>query len=272
MQVTSHGVTDIGLTRENNEDRFAIDSDLGMYIVCDGMGGHAGGEVAAAMALTSVTAYFRKCHASMSAVGSSRFARMATIAIRTASEEIHFLAAHDAKLKEMGTTLSMLALADDHAHIANVGDSRVYLVRDRKATLLTTDQTIRNELLARGYSADDPLANGRFSRMLTHSVGEGESVEVQTLSLAVEPGDRFLLCTDGLSKYFDGDQAVEQLVGCGRPAAVTRNLVNFAKRRGGSDNITVVVVAAEPEYTDGSTIKWRVSAAVKPTADASLVS
>ena len=271
MKLTSHGVTDIGLSRDRNEDRFAIESDLGLYIVCDGLGGHAGGEVAAGTAINSVVDYFRSCSRSGDFVGSRMFADLANLAIKRASREIHFLAASDFRLNKMGTTLTMLLLVDGWAHIANVGDSRAYLLRDGEATLLTTDQTMRNELLARGYSPDDPLACGRFSRMLTHCVGEGESVEVQTLAVEVEPGDRFLLCSDGLSTYFADEGEIGQLVGSGRPNAVTKNLVSHAMSRGGSDNITAVIVAVETEFTDGSTINWRVKPDVASTADTTLV-
>lgn len=244
MQVTSHGVTDIGLVRQNNEDRFAIEPILGLYVVCDGMGGHAGGEVAAGTAINSVIEYFRLCN-DHKVVDEQFFAQRVSFAIKRASREIHFMATSDFMLNKMATTLTMLMLANEKAHIANVGDSRAYLIREGAARLLTTDQTIRNELLRQGYSPDDPLATGRFARMLTHSVGEGESVEAEVLSIDIRPGDRFLLCTDGLSKYFDDDDEIAHIVNHGRPHSATRDFLSLARRRGGSDNITAIVIAIE---------------------------
>jgi serine/threonine protein phosphatase PrpC len=226
-------------------------------MVCDGMGGHAGGEVAAGMAIDSVAARFRRHAGSLPSLDSMRFASLANAAIKHASSQIHHVAAEQAELQEMGTTLSLLLITRERAFIANVGDSRVYLIRGGQSRLLTTDQTMGNELLARGYSPHDPLLRGRFSRLLTHSVGEGESVVVDTLSMSIKPGDRFLLCTDGLSRYFDDEREVAHYAEHERLQAAAHKLVQLSKRRGGSDNITALVVAVEPEFTDGSTMNCR---------------
>lgn len=264
MQVQAFAASDVGQKRENNEDCFLIDEPLQAYLVCDGMGGHAAGDVAARKAIEFAIAHLAGHRAiieqaAKSPEGCYRVLELAEEAVQSASQELYQLAKRDRSLAGMGTTLTMLIVVDDKAIMSHVGDSRLYLFRDGEAHLLSTDHTLENELRQLGAKSEQVDA-GRFSHMLTRAIGTQEAVEVESLMFDLLPGDRCLLCSDGLSNYFADAAELRQVLGSGAVGEDTAaRLIKVANERGGRDNITALVleVAGGKKHSQEATRRLR---------------
>ncbi len=252
-EITFGALTDVGRTREHNEDNYLVDKKLGLFVVCDGMGGHAAGEVASALAVRTIHDEVRK-EADMlrdyadGASGGAKVTKrdvlnMLEFAVNRASSKVHSEASKDAKKRGMGTTLVALLIVGSQAFIIYVGDSRIYLLRDGLLEQVTEDHTVYNELIKRKKMPREQVEQLAQKNAITRAVGVYEHVEPDTLVLDVLQGDRFLLCSDGLSGYFEDE--LEQLGKfLARPDAdvVARELIDWANDHGGKDNITSVVV------------------------------
>src|SRR5690606_1254458 len=225
----------------------------GLYVVADGMGGHAAGEIASQEATDTVRGMVLRDRARLDAIASGdlsrdslwRAVRLLESAAQAATYMIYGLAQHSPEQKGMGTTLSVLAIAGPWAITAQVGDSRVYLLREGRAVALTEDHTLIAYQLKHGLITPQEAAVSPHRNAITRSVGSREYVEVDTRVTAVLPGDRFLVCSDGLHGYLEDDE-LPDIIALGPEAAVHR-LVALANQRGGRDNITAVVVAVDAE-------------------------
>lgn len=250
MNLTAYGLTDPGRKRKNNEDALLIDKDLGLYIVADGMGGQAAGEVASLRTTQIIRDHVKAGIDTVRKLASdpspeNRVACEALIerAIHAACAEVFKMGESDPKLKGMGTTVDCLVVAGERAVIGHVGDSRVYLVRDGKAHRLTEDHTLVAAQVKSGALTKEQAARSPLRNVLTRAVGNQESVQVDTLLVDFIPGDRLLLCSDGLHGYIAEDEEVAALLG---PleilSAMPQKLVNIANDRGGKDNITALII------------------------------
>jgi serine/threonine protein phosphatase PrpC len=243
------GLTDVGRRRTINEDAFLCDDDLGLYIVADGMGGHAAGEVASREAVDTVHAMVRReiealrVMDELDEAASPAFHRPVRVlegAIQAATYMVFGLAQHDPERQGMGTTISALLLRGGHGIVAQVGDSRVYLVRDGAAMVLTEDHTLVAWQVKQGLITDEEAARSPHRNVITRAVGSREYVQVDTRVVECRPGDTFLLCSDGLHGYLD-DEEIPRICDLGAVVA-TQRFIELANERGGRDNITAVVV------------------------------
>lgn len=249
LQPAAWAQTSVGQVREHNEDAYLIDDALQLYAVADGMGGHAAGEVASRMTLECVQRVIREGQeriAAHQAEPASRQAarevlRLLEEAVREACAAVHELGQRDEGKRGMGTTLCVVLAAGGHAFIAHVGDSRVYLVRGDRAHQLTVDHTLQNELLKRGRLSPEEIARVEQKNALTRAIGVYPSVEVDTLKVELSPGDRLVLCSDGLYSYLRKGELQSILQGPAEQAP--ERFVALANRRGGHDNITAVVIS-----------------------------
>jgi len=237
--------------REHNEDAHFLDADLGVFLVCDGMGGHAAGEVASAVAIKTVRAKWSSAIAQDAADqwlehGTADAKRQLISAIRGG-----VIAAHDSIIKEaeldsakagMGTTLVGAMVVGGELVFAHAGDSRAYIVRDGIAMQLTEDHTLLSRLLAAGIDVDVSGEGSRFRSMLTNALGIGQDCKVSTFFVPLADGDRFLLCSDGISEYVQEQEVGEVLSKQPSPARAAQRLIDLALERGGGDNATAVVV------------------------------
>src|SRR5512139_1515146 len=246
------GLTDVGRRRTVNEDAFFMDDTLGLYVVADGMGGHAAGEVASHEAVDTVHGMVRRGQGELARVaagdssdGAVRAAiRILESAVQAATYMVFGLAQHEPDRQGMGTTLSALALCGRYGITAQVGDSRVYLVRDGLASSLTEDHTLVAWQLKQGIITEEEAAVSPHRNVITRAVGSREYVQVDTRFIDVRPGDAFLLCSDGLHGYLK-DEEIPPVVDLGPTLAVQR-FVHLANERGGKDNITAIVVEIRP--------------------------
>lgn len=256
MEINFWAATDSGRVREHNEDRFLVNRRLNLFMVCDGMGGHAAGEVASEKATQVVHEILAENHGIL-----ARYTQqpdpavrkdvltLLEFAVRDACTTIYEMAQAESKQRGMGTTCSLMLLCGRRGFVAHVGDSRVYLLRGEKLHQLTEDHTVHNELKKRGRLTDEEVADMPFKNAVTRAVGIYETVDVDTLDFDILPGDRFLLCSDGLHGYFEGNNLLS-LLSNPKPEAIPKNCIEFANRKGGSDNITVVIVALGDEDED----------------------
>ena len=252
MYTTSTASSDVGRKRSDNEDRHLADDDLGIYAVCDGMGGHAAGEVAAQMTIARLRATLADQRSLIEAVVAGRsdvaeLAAAAANALRAACGEVHAAAAASSASAGMCCTATALVVAGSKGVMAHVGDSRLYLLRDRAAHQLSADHTMASELAQAGLIAPEEVRGHQYAHVLTRAIGTQASVRVDTLALDVLPGDRYLLCSDGLSDYIEDAAHLTRLLGedPGDLEEATDRLVDFALTSGGRDNVTVVLVRAE---------------------------
>ncbi|HET7502290.1 MAG TPA: protein phosphatase 2C domain-containing protein [Kofleriaceae bacterium] len=249
--IVGAAATHVGNVRDHNEDAHFLDADLGMFLVCDGMGGHAAGEVASALAISTL----RETWASEQLHGAQeRWLDHATPDTRKQLLDIvraGVVAAHDAILAEaerdeaksgMGTTLVGAMVVGGELVFAHAGDSRAYLVRDGISMQLTEDHTLLARLLAAGIDVDVSGEGARFRSMLTNALGIGEEVKVSTFAVPLADGDRFLLSSDGVSEYVPENEVGEILTRQSSPARAAQRLIDLALERGGADNATAVVV------------------------------
>ena len=242
--------TDVGRKRKHNEDAFLVDDALGLYVVADGMGGHAAGEVASQQAIQSIREVLGEGKPVLEG-----FARTPTVearesvaelmerAILKACADIFALAGTDAGKRGMGTTVVALLVAGNKAVVGHVGDSRAYLYRNGKAHQLTEDHTFIQEQLKRGLITREQAAGAENKNVITRAVGIHPQVAVDTLVTDLLPGDLFVLCTDGLHGYLVDDE-VSQVFGQER-TKLADLLVDLALERGGKDNVTVVCLSVE---------------------------
>ncbi len=252
MNVASYGATDVGRRRKDNEDAFLVDEELGLFVVCDGMGGHAAGEVASARTLEVVRDYVRAHRGVMDALASDptpahRAAAVQLVerAIQAASADVYRLAQDDPEKRGMGTTCVALVLGGERAVIGHVGDSRIYLVRGGQAHRLTEDHTLVQAQLKQGVITRDQAETSPYRNVITRAVGIQESVPVDTLLTDVLPGDLYILCSDGLHGYIEDDET-QAVLTRDAPDELPAKLIELANDRGGKDNITVIAVHAQP--------------------------
>ncbi len=249
-----YAATDVGRVRDHNEDNFLVDKKVGLFMVCDGMGGHAAGEVASALAVRTVHEEIRRekdliedflNHSTGAKKVTARdIVHLIEHAVHRACARIHEEALADPAKRGMGTTLSALLVLGHQAFIAHVGDSRIYMTRDGKVQQVTEDHTVINELIKRGRMSREDIDKLGHKNAITRAVGVYERVEVDTLMLEVLPGDTFLLCSDGLTGYLEtADELLEPMAIDGDQGV--KSLIALANARGGKDNITTVVVKLE---------------------------
>jgi serine/threonine protein phosphatase PrpC/CRP-like cAMP-binding protein len=239
--------TDVGRLRDHNEDNYLVDKKLCLFVVADGMGGHAAGEVASALAVRMVHEDLRRERETIEAAGKSRgggrtILQLLEQAVQRACAKIHDEARLDAEKRGMGTTLSALLVAGSHGYIAHVGDSRIYLLRDGRIQQVTEDHTVFNELVKRGKLTREQIEKVAQKNAITRAVGVYERVEVDTISIEVLPGDQFLLASDGLHGYIAHPAELEPYFDEVDPEVATQGLIELANKKGGKDNITAVLV------------------------------
>ena len=249
MNVIAFAASDRGQRREGNEDQYLIDQSLGLYVVCDGMGGHAAGEVAAQRSVSYAADYIRRRRNLLLSPGKTpdgyfRVLELAEEATREASRHLYELACSNSAHAGMGTTMTMLLLVNDKAIMAHVGDSRLYILRGDRIHQLSSDHTLAEELVQVGSVSRDEASARGFDHVLTRTVGTQKSVQVESLLFDIFPGDTCLLCSDGLSNYFSEQSEIAGLLGGEDLASVPTRFIEIANSRGGADNITAIVLRA----------------------------
>jgi len=252
-EVSFAALTDVGRKREQNEDNYLVDKKLGIYIVCDGMGGHAAGEVASALAVrifheevkkeAEMLADFAAGKKGIERVSPRDITNMMEFAVNRASARVHAEAVKDETKRGMGSTLVALVLAGQQAFVTWVGDSRLYLLRARELKQVTEDHNVFNELVKRKKMPREKVEKMAQKNAITRAVGVYEHAEPESIVLDLLDGDRLLLCTDGLYQYFEdnlsalGDRMLQQDL-----EAATQGLIDASNEAGGSDNITGVLL------------------------------
>lgn len=247
MKASGFGSTDVGNVRTVNEDRLFVSDELGLYVVCDGMGGHAAGEVAAQIATDVVADTVRaSIEASMRERGHApdhvEAQEILRQAIQAASFRISSEGSANLDCAGMGCTLTALQVVGAKAIMAHVGDTRLYLLRDGAVELLSSDHTYAADLVRRGEMTPSVARHHEYSHALTRCVGSQDAVQVDSLVLDLGPEDRFLICSDGLSGHVDSLSELAFVLGSADPASIPDELIRMANRRGGDDNVTVIAV------------------------------
>ncbi len=230
------GATDVGQVRSNNQDQMLVTIELELFAVADGMGGHAAGEVASLTAVEALKAAYRNQGGTEGLVAAAHEANRSIFARAQGNPELH----------GMGTTLVAVALVneddEDRLAVINVGDSRVYLLRDGELEQLTTDHSLVQELVDDGQLTEQEATVHPQRHVLTRALGVDSDVNVDVLQVLPLKGDRLMLCSDGLVRELNDSQVASIMRRLGDPEEAARELVAAAKTRGGNDNITVVIV------------------------------
>ncbi len=251
LHVFAAGASDIGKNRDHNEDAVLLRPDLALYLLADGAGGHNAGNVASALATTAIANYMERFAAlpadAIDPFGTPRALRRLATALHEANKDILEIARSSNKLKGMGSTV-VAALADPKSgllHVAHVGDSRLYRLRDDVLEQLTVDHSLHNDALEmRPDVGDDVLA--RMPRnVVTRALGMDGSVRVTARSHRMFSGDKYLICSDGLSDSLADDDLQLLLATPDRPESIVRSLIQAALAANAPDNIAVVVLDCE---------------------------
>ena len=248
MRIEAFAWTDPGPVRENNEDNFFVDEDAGLFVVADGMGGHAAGEVASRVAVDTIRELLQggidpdetRLDRQMQDPADVLRERL-RYAMNQASARIRREAQLNPAYAGMGTTVAVLLIEGGHAHVAHVGDSRIYLMRDGALSRLTRDHTVVQQEIDAGRLTPELARQVPHRNYLTQSVGYHGPVEPDTATRPVQSGDVFILCSDGLTDPLD-DPRIGELIRQTHPSDLAETLVNQAVAGGGEDNITVVTV------------------------------
>jgi protein phosphatase len=238
--------TDVGRKRDSNEDCYCVLRDLGLFVVSDGIGGQAKGEVASAMAVEAVIAHCQQPAVRSGPLQSeARFSARTqhlVSAVRWANRKIRNAAAASDSCAGMGATLVAAWLHGDLLSIASVGDSRAYLLREGSFRQLTQDDSLAAERVRRGLTTEREAASSACQNVLLQALGVSDKVDVQAEEIAVRAGDAVLLCTDGLT-HMVADAEIAVALGASEDAqGASDRLVALADDHGGKDNITAVVV------------------------------
>jgi serine/threonine protein phosphatase PrpC len=254
MELSFWAATDVGKKREINEDNFLVDKKLSLFVVADGMGGHASGEVASHLAVhefraaveagKDVIERYAKGDAS---VRPQDILAILEGAVQAAGSAVYHKGQVEPEKRGMGTTTSALLIAGDRGFIAHVGDSRVYMLRSGQVVQLTEDHSLLNELIRRGKITKETFEDSpykAYKNAVTRAVGVYETVQGDTIDFEILPGDQFLVCSDGLHAYLD-DKIIIDLLAGEDVKEVPQKMVELANAGGGHDNITALVVRVD---------------------------
>jgi PPM family protein phosphatase len=252
MHIESCGRTDIGKVRAGNEDALLVDDARSLYVVADGMGGHAAGEVASATIIEVFSQVFKNAPTGRDACDTplSPAAHRLVACIREANRVVFEKSGTEAACRGMGTTVAAVCFDGPMLIAANVGDSPIYVVRDEEVELISVVHTVAAE-----QSARDPERAGilpaRMQHMLSRAVGVEAQVEADVCEMPCRRDDRIILCSDGLSNLVAPEE-MARMVSRASPQSACRDLVECANQRGGTDNITVIVLRiAQADAQDG---------------------
>jgi PPM family protein phosphatase len=255
MRISAAGLSDVGLQRDHNEDTFRCLDEYHLYVVADGMGGHNSGEVASAMAVEGMKAFFEATEKEDATwpfpidPNLNLQQNRLSAAIKMANKQIYDRSSSDAATQGMGTTLVAILVAPDRsvAHVAHVGDSRAYRIRGGKAELLTRDHSLVNDYLMMMPDMPKEAMDILPRNVITRALGMQDSVVVDLGTEDVRAGDRFVLCSDGLSGQVSDEDIAKMVTESGSDmSACLKKLVTASNDAGGEDNVTVVVIAIEP--------------------------
>lgn len=231
--------TDKGLRRESNQDSFLTNFQLGLYLVADGMGGHSGGEVASAMAAQAIEEFVSE---NEKKIRSGK--ELLKAAVEYASASIFDHAQKETRLMGMGTTVIAALQRGKMLYLANVGDSRAYLYRSGDLWQITEDHSLVNEQLRAGIMTSDQAESFVGRNVITRSVGYEREVVPELFERELQPGDNFLLCSDGLSGLVD-DRLIAKTIEQSKPEEIVFRCVDEALAAGGDDNVTVMFISVK---------------------------
>ncbi|PIS03021.1 MAG: serine/threonine-protein phosphatase [Chlamydiae bacterium CG10_big_fil_rev_8_21_14_0_10_42_34] len=237
MNLNSFGLSDIGLSRANNEDVWVALPEIGFFALADGMGGHQGGEIAAREAVEHLVKTIKKvkCDDCLELIIELRHA------IEKANQWVYKLGKKTENLNGMGTTLCCLIWAKDVIVYAHVGDSRIYRYRNKKLELLTQDHSLLAKWLKTGKESSTPFP---YKNVITRSIGTTQKANPEIAICPHEPNDLFFLCSDGLSDVLSVEE-IEKIIHASPDLQTTsERLIEKAKIKGSSDNITILMVHA----------------------------
>ena len=255
MKLHSVGRSDVGRKRQINEDAFFRDDARGFYVVADGVGGHNKGEIASREAVEQLTMWVTGASRDLDRLVDRvqagdmecmwEIRRLLESGVKSACYMVFGMAELDPEKKGMSTTLSALLIRGRFAFAVHVGDSRVYRVRGSHVLQLTEDHTLINYKVKHGMLTRAEAEKAAGKNVITRAVGHKDYVQVDTVDVDIAPGDRFLLCSDGLHGYFTRDKDVVDLCADGELDECAEAAIALANQRGGKDNITAVVIEVQ---------------------------
>ena len=246
--------SDTGRVRENNEDSLRLDPELNLFVVCDGMGGQASGEVASRLAAETIVAHCRDAETNPALPlvgeridGASKSANRLASAIRLANRAVHQAAQENEEQTGMGATVVAVQFTDERMIVAHVGDSRAYRMRNGELELLTQDHSFIAEQVRHGLMTAEEASQSKLQNVLLRALGIEPDVEVEICEELLMEGDTVLLCSDGLTHELSDEQIAAALCDADEAQEAASRLVELAKQAGGGDNITVIVLRHAPK-------------------------
>jgi len=243
MQIKVGARTDVGMVRSGNEDNFFAEADAkrGVFVVADGMGGHAAGEVASEMAVQIVA----RTLLPLQSVKSDGAPVTVAQALKDANRAIYERMLAEVDKQGMGTTASVLVMSDEGYLIGQIGDSRIYLLRDGALSQITKDHSYVQEQVDAGLLTPEQARYHPYSNVITRCVGASDEVEADIYHGEMRPGDVFLVASDGLTGMVDDRRLQQLLLARSGPGRIVDALIAEANNRGGLDNITAIVVQVD---------------------------
>ena len=239
MTLKVAALSDVGCKRKNNEDSFGLDEELALYVVSDGMGGSAAGEVASHTCVKETLESYR----SMRLADPSLPANDALYhAVRKANRAVYEMAAGNPALRGMGATLVAVCFAGRSAVVANVGDSRAYLLRGETCTQITQDHSLAEEQVRLGLMTAEQAARSPIATTITRAMGVGPEVEADLFAAELLSGDRLLLASDGLMRHLSDSEIAHTVWAAGEPERGCQDLIETTKQRGAGDNVTCLLI------------------------------
>lgn len=254
MQIASGGATDVGMVRSNNEDSYQLVPALNLFVLADGMGGEAHGEVASSLAVETVVKYCLAGQENRDAPlsgeakpGLTEKSRRLASAVHLANQKVFASAAQHPEQRGMGATMTAAWIDDMNLSIAHVGDSRVYLLRMGVLQQLTSDHSLVAEQVRRGILTASEAESSTMQNVLLRALGTQPEVEVDIEQVGLFPNDLLLLCSDGLTRMVTEPEIAGALQSEPDPQKAAEKLIKLANEGGGVDNVTAIVVSLKPE-------------------------
>ena len=253
LQIVVGARSDVGMVRQNNEDCFAVDPALNLFILCDGMGGQAAGEVASKLGVDVLLEHCRQAarnpHLGMMEGYQEEFSRASNrlaSGIRLANQAIHEAAGQQAATAGMGATVVAAQITDNVLSVAHVGDSRLYLFRNGELRQLTRDHSLVMEQVRKGLISREEAEQSEMANVILRALGAEPTVKVDLNEVWLAQGDWVLLCSDGLTRMVPDTQIEQVLAEASSPQQASDRLVEVANENGGEDNVTVIVTSVQP--------------------------